>query len=238
MRKVLNDTDFLAQLTDLFVREGSNGLTLSEIASRLRCSRRRLYEIAKTKDELFCLVVKRFLAGVMDEAEDQVRKTCDPAEALVLYLEVGVRAAGRVTTAFLRDVDALEPARFTFDRYQEVRATRFCQLIDEGVRQGAFIECHGPVVAEFVLAAAMRLRTHAFLTRTSLTAEEAFREFYRVLLGGLLTKKHKRAVERSSPGSVVEPARASWSEEPAHFVMSKTRLTGEGPKDANGTVLV
>ena len=196
MRKVLNDADFFTHLTELFVQEGVSALTVSEIASRLHCSRRRLYDISATKDELFCLVVGRFFAGVMEEAEARIRQVRDPKAALAAYLDVGVRAAGRVSAAFLRDVEAFDPARAAFDDYQQLRATRFCQLIDEGVKEGVFVKCHGQVVSEVVLGAAMRLRTHAFLTQANLTIEEAFQEFYRVLLGGLVTERHKRRSSR------------------------------------------
>jgi len=196
MRKVLNDVEFFAHLSELFVQEGASTLTVSDIASRLRCSRRRLYDIAATKDDLFCLVVRRFLAGVLEEAETWISRAQDPKEALAAYLDIGVRAAGRVSAAFLRDVDALEPARAAFDDYQRLRAARLCQLIDEGVKQGVFVKCHGQVVSEIVLGAAMRLRTHAFLTQSNLTIEEAFQELYRVLLGGLLSERHKHRSSR------------------------------------------
>jgi hypothetical protein len=97
-------------------------------------------------------------------------------------------------------VEAFDPARAAFDDYQQLRATRFCQLIDEGVKEGVFVKCHGQVVSEVVLGA-MRLRTHAFLTQANLTVEEAFQEFYRVLLGGLVTERHKRRSSRVA-GSV------------------------------------
>ena len=49
-----------------------------------------------------------------------------------------------------------------------------------------FAPCHGLVVSELILGAALRLRRPAFLAQANLTIEEAFQEFYRVLLGGLL----------------------------------------------------
>lgn len=63
---------------------------------------------------------------------------------------------------------------------------RLSQLIDEGVHKGVFVACHGLVVSELILGAALRLRRPAFLAQAKLTIEDAFQEFYRVLLGGLM----------------------------------------------------
>jgi len=62
-------------------------------------------------------------------------------------------------------------------------------LIDEGVRQGVFAPCHGLVVAEAILGAAMRVRRPEFLSEAGLTIDQAFREIERVLLGGLLKRE-------------------------------------------------
>ena len=54
MRKTLTDDEFFDALTNLLLAEGIKSLTVGEIASRMRCSRRRLYDIAQTKEEIFC----------------------------------------------------------------------------------------------------------------------------------------------------------------------------------------
>ena len=59
MKKFLDDEAFHAELTNLFLSEGMRALTVGSIAARLRCSRRRLYELAQTKEELFCQVTQR-----------------------------------------------------------------------------------------------------------------------------------------------------------------------------------
>ncbi|HBO81229.1 MAG TPA: TetR family transcriptional regulator, partial [Cupriavidus sp.] len=47
------DEAFLEELTHLLITTGVSTLTIGEMAQRMRCSRRRLYEIATTKEELF-----------------------------------------------------------------------------------------------------------------------------------------------------------------------------------------
>jgi len=188
MKQMLTDNEFLDGLTNLFLREGITGLTVGEIAARLRCSRRRLYGIAPTKEAIFSVMVDRYFRARLDEGEALLRGEQDLTVALAAYLDVGVRSSGRVSAQFVNDVENNDATRASFDAYQQARADGLSQLIDEGVRRGIFVACHGAVVAELMLGASMLLRRPAFLVRANVTIEEAFREFYRVFLGGILAK--------------------------------------------------
>lgn len=75
MKKTLTDDEFLDTLMELVLAEGIRNLTIGEIAARLRCSRRRLYEIAQTKEEIFCAMVDRFFRGVLDKGEHSRAKS-------------------------------------------------------------------------------------------------------------------------------------------------------------------
>ncbi|WP_175856483.1 TetR family transcriptional regulator [Burkholderia anthina] len=188
MAKTTAEDEFLKKLTDLFLAEGISNLTVGEIASRMQCSRRRLYGIAETKEDIFHAMTMRFFNEVLDEGEALIQgQQQDLTVALTAYLDVGVRAAGRMSARFLKDLEETESARACFDAYQQARARRFSQLIDQGVSEGVFIQCHGQVVSEMMLGAALRIRRAGFLAQANLTLEEAFAEFYRVVLTGLLS---------------------------------------------------
>lgn len=186
MRKKRDADEFLDELTELFLKEGIQDLTIGELARRMRCSRTRLYEIAPTKEEIFCRVVARFFMAALEDGRKQAAHAQDPASALVDSLTVGVREAARTSVAFLRDVEAFEDARLLYDDYQHARTTHFSELIEAGTARGVFMECNAAVVAEFMFGAALRLRSSTFLARTGITIDAAFNQFYSLLLHGLL----------------------------------------------------
>lgn len=198
MKKTLPDDEFLDTLTNLFLADGVKRLTVGEIAALLRCSRRRLYDIAQTKEEIFCAMIERFFQSVLDEGEALIRSEPDLTGAIAAYLGVGVRAGSRLGVQCLKDIEEFESTRTTFDTYQRARTVKLSQMIDEGVRQGVFVACHGLLVAEAILGGAMRLRRPAFLAQAELTIEAAFEEFYRLFLGGLL-------VEAAAPAAIAKP---------------------------------
>jgi AcrR family transcriptional regulator len=190
MKKILDDDAFYAELTSLFLSEGMSALTVGDIAARMRCSRRRLYEHAQTKEELFCQVVQRHFDTALKAGNAVLeRADRDIAETLAEYLRVGARAGAGLSTAFLTDLEKLPEAKKIFDDYQNARAASAQDLIEHGIRQGFFVPCHALLVTEVMRAAALRLRQPEFQARAKLTMDQAFDEFYRVLLGGLLEKR-------------------------------------------------
>ncbi len=199
MKKVTQDDEFLSELSHLFLDEGYSTLTVGEIAARLRCSRRRLYEVADTKEGLFCVVIQQFFSDMLEEGRMAGAGETDLARILVDYLNVGVRAASRMSAACQRDLEALEQGRELFEQYREARSVRMRQLIDDGVAQGVFVPCHADVVTEALSGAAAQLRQPEFLARTGLSVEQALEECCRVLLGGLVN---------TQPGSSVTPRKS------------------------------
>lgn len=209
MKKTLTDDEFLDTLMELVLAEGIRNLTIGEIAARLRCSRRRLYEIAQTKEEIFCAMVDRFFRDVLDKGEALAGEKRDLPAAIAAYLNEGVKAGARISVDFLTDVEESEAARASFDHYQQTRTLRLAELVDEGVRTGVFIPCHGRVVSEVILGAALRLRRPGFLAEAGLTIEEAFQEFYRLLLSGLFTQASKVAPDQDGLARADLPGRAA-----------------------------
>ena len=118
MKKKLTDEEFFDALTHLLLTEGVKGLTVGEIAARLHCSRRRLYDIAQTKEEIFCAVVQRFFDSLLRQGEALIHREQDLTTALAAYLDVGVQAASRIGVQFLKDVEDSAVARGIFDHYQ------------------------------------------------------------------------------------------------------------------------
>ncbi|AZC18496.1 MULTISPECIES: TetR/AcrR family transcriptional regulator [Pseudomonas] len=190
MKKIFDDDEFQAELTSLFLSEGMSALSVGEIAARMRCSRRRLYELAGTKEELFCRMIQRYFDSVLKEGNQVIDQAQgNSAEVLTEYFRVGAKAGSTLSTPFLLDLERLPEAKRIFDEYQNARAVVAEQLLEQGIREGFFVPCHVQLIVETLRAAAQRLRQPEFLTKAGMTMDQAFDEFYRVMLGGLLEKR-------------------------------------------------
>lgn len=188
MAKRRTDAEFIQELTSLLIVEGVSGLTVADIAQRMQCSRRRIYEIAATKEELFVQICRQVLAANLEKGFSAARGEADGARAIAMYLRATLNASGLSKKA-LKDLDATESGRAVFDDYQLARVRGLEAMIEDGVRQGLLARHHPRLVSEAILGAAHRLRNQQFLEESGLTIGAAFTEFYEIVLNGLLLKR-------------------------------------------------
>ncbi|MCY1517419.1 hypothetical protein D9M68_521000 [compost metagenome] len=187
MVKRRTDEVFIKELTALLIVEGVSTLTIGDIAQRMQCSRRRLYEIAATKEELFVSICRQVLDANLEKGFAAARGEADGAKAIATYLRATLNASG-LSKAALTDLDSTESGRAVFDAYQLARVRGLEDMIDDGVRQGLLVPHNPRVISEAILGAAHRLRNQRFLEETGLSIGAAFTEFYEIVLNGLLVK--------------------------------------------------
>src|SRR2546423_4270803 len=94
----------LDALEEIFLGEGVRRVSVGELARRLRCSRRTLYALAKSKQELFLLVVDRFLSRILRLGDESASARHDPAARIEAYLEPGIQQVARSTNLFFTDI--------------------------------------------------------------------------------------------------------------------------------------
>lgn len=188
MRTTRTEEEFTAELADLLKREGINAMSVGDIAKRLCCSRRRLYEIAPTKDGLLLAVARQQFQDSLAVGFAAADAQSDPARSLVAYLDAGLRAAEHLSAAFLSDLQQSDEGRAMFDEYQLARSMGARKILEAGVRCGEFRPLNTEVVSEVLLGAASRLRKADFLRRAGLTIPDAFAQAYELVLEGLLVR--------------------------------------------------
>lgn len=177
--------ELLDALEDMVLREGFADLGVSEIATRLSCSKRTLYELAPSKRELVLLVLQRFFARIRRDAANACEHASDAQQRIYAYLQAGVRAAENLSATTVTDIHRWPPARAIWQDHVRLRVEGLSKLIDSGTRAGVFREIPPAFVAEVVFASINRLREPDFYESTDLTISEAFDELYSMLLAAL-----------------------------------------------------
>ncbi len=189
----------LDELEGIYLAEGFRRLGMGELAARLHCSRRTLYSLAPTKPDLFLRVLDRFLRRIREIGRARAQAHEDPRERIGALLEPGISETREASPAFTADVDGWAPSRRMLDRHQRERMSLLREIVEEGVRTGAFRGVHAELVAEVMLAAVQRVRDPALLRRTGLSMGEAFEECSKLIRHGLLHPDGRTRARRSPP---------------------------------------
>ncbi len=183
----------LDALEEIIQKEGFRKITIAELASRMRCSRRSLYQLARSKDELFLVVLDRLLSRIRQLGEEALAERLDPGERLASYLRPGFAETLHASSAFFTDIESFPRARRMLEEHQAARVEGVRRIIEDGVRRGQLRRVNPYLVSEVARVAARRIKEPEFLREASLTVGESFREWSELLLHGVL---HPTVAER------------------------------------------
>ncbi|MFD1190806.1 TetR/AcrR family transcriptional regulator [Phenylobacterium conjunctum] len=186
------------EMEAIFLSEGFRDLTVNDLAARLRCSKRTLYELAPTKQEIVLLVMERWLARVRYMGSLAAAEKLDPADRMQAYLTPGVTESAMASSRFVEDVQSLRPATLLLEAHQRERINVLREIVENGVRSGRFRPVHAHLVAEMCLASIARFNQPEFLRDAGLSFSEAFSELYQILTEGLAPRSGTRRGRRDT----------------------------------------
>lgn len=173
------------QLVELFLAEGFSHFTLDDIAARLGCSKRTLYALAESKEQLATLGVRRFFRRATAQVESAIARVRAPGTRVTRYLEAVAEALRPASDRFRRDVADFLPARELYEQNTLAAARRVRVLIDEGIAAGAFRQVSAVFVGEVVTATMRRITTGEVGAATGLDDGAAYAELARLTLAAV-----------------------------------------------------
>lgn len=164
--------EVLDELEASFFADGFAGRSVRELAAEVGCSRRTLYELAPSKDDLVLLVLDRFLHRVGRAALDQIDPAAPCAEQVAHYI-MGAAELQRVTTVFAEDLADEPAARRLFDRHFEYVTAVTAEIVQLGIRRGEFRPVAPAVVAGTLGASAAYFAQTGFLAEAGVDYDTA-----------------------------------------------------------------
>lgn len=175
------------QLVTLLLGEGFAHLTLDDIAARLRCSKRTLYALAGSKEQL----VKQAVVHFFRRATARVEAAVDGGHDVGAYLGAVAAELAPASKAFFDDVAAFPPAAEVYERNTRAAAKRVQQLVAAGVAAGEFRTVDTRFVADVVTALMVRIQQRQVAASTGLDDADAYERLADLLLGGLQIREHQ-----------------------------------------------
>lgn len=173
------------ELLTLFLAEGFSHFTVDEVAARLGCSKRTLYSLAPSKDELAASAVRRFFARATESVEAAVAGVRSPERRVTAYLEAIADALAPASREFLTDVTRTPATRTVYEQNTAVAATRMRELLADGARTGAFRRVRTDFVAEVVTGTMRQIGSGAMQQATGLTDAQAYAQLARLVVSAV-----------------------------------------------------
>lgn len=182
-------TDHLAHLLDaaeaLFAQEGFLHFSTDELAQRLRCSKRALYEIAAGREKLFEVVVQRRTSRLQESLITQIDHARDTEAALMASVEAIVGSLEDLSPIYLRDILHFPFGNRMVKSFERQLAEAIARAIKRGEREHLFRHIEPRVAAEALLAAINRMIQPDFLATSRVTAAQAVQQVFQIFWCGL-----------------------------------------------------
>jgi AcrR family transcriptional regulator len=179
--------EILDELSRLF-EHGWAELTMADLAARLNCSLRTLYELAPTRDELVLTVVDRSLWHVGHGAMSNVAATTmGPLEAVRAYLRGATVAVGTISPAFARDLAAMPAAQQLEDAHNDYLVAVTRALLDLAVADGDIDPVDTAAVARTMAGLGRDLSRPEVMATLGSSPKDAADSIVDVVLRGLRT---------------------------------------------------
>lgn len=173
-------------LAGIFFAEGFLHLTMDDLARHVHCSKRSLYLLAPSREDIFELIIEeRFLARIRRDGEQMASDASDWIAAVAGYLDVAVQASRHLSAQFVRDLNRFPAGRRRLEEHQRMRVSRLEQLVAVGIEEHAFAPVHARLVAEILMNTVARMSDPDFLASCGLTMADAYSELYYIVLHGL-----------------------------------------------------
>lgn len=195
----------LEKAEQLMLERGYSRVTMDELASSLRMSKKTLYRFFSSKEMLGEAVLSSSFARLGQEQAAILQDTrLDFSEKLRRFVQLLTGRYGRAATV-LRDIQREAPSLWQrlLELRREAVQLRFGALLSEGVRAGAFRPDVEPrLVIRVLLTVVDQMMRPEVLEELEMSPPEVFSGILGVVLEGIHTRP-----ERNSPQGRVPEAR-------------------------------
>jgi AcrR family transcriptional regulator len=181
--------------TEKFMESGITKVTLDEVATELRMSKKTVYKFFPSKDDLLHAVVRLLLAGVEREVTAIVNSEESFDEKMTRLLALIGRMVRRIGQQFQSDVQRVAPNLWKeIDTFRRERIlVKVKQMFEQAKREKIFrsdldVELFYLVFINTVQGV-MNPKT---LSENSFSAEDAFRGIIRIIYEGALTEEGRK----------------------------------------------
>lgn len=182
----------LTEIEALFLHEGFLHLSTADVVQRLKCSKTSLYRLAPSREALFQLVVERFLARIRSEGRAAAERTHDWYDAITAFLGAAVPVTRPASYEFFRDMRRFPATSEQLRRHQHQRMLDLEQLIQAGIRDGAFRGLPPRLLAELLFATVGRLTEPEVIQAIGVPMSVAVEEAYRIFEYGVIPRNGSR----------------------------------------------
>ncbi|AFH50617.1 Transcriptional regulator [Ignavibacterium album JCM 16511] len=199
-----NSTDrnkIIDYCTSKFLQDGFYFVSVDQIASELRISKKTIYKFFSSKDDLVKAVALKLMNEVSDKIEKIIKSENDSLTKVIMLFEVMAGVVVKFSEKWLKDLQIHTPDLWKkIDEFRAKRAfTALGSIIRQGQIEGIIIEKPVELIIHIFVNTIRSVVHPDFLYHQKFNYKEAFIHSFEILFNGILTPKGKKNFDKIFP---------------------------------------
>jgi AcrR family transcriptional regulator len=184
---------------DLFLAHGFSQVSMDDLAGSLSMSKKTLYKLFDSKENLLAAVIDRLMGDFRAIIEGIIAGPGSFPSKVRAFSSFAGKFLARVTPAFARDLQRAAPGQW--ERVEAFRRDRilenFGRLLRQGMEEGAVRKDLNVRVFQLAHLGAIEKVIHpAVLASESFSGKEAIEEITRIIFIGIMTDEARKEYSR------------------------------------------
>ena len=184
----------LSFASEKFMRDGFYKVTMDEIAHEMRISKKTIYKHFSSKQAL----VESTVESLMHTLKNSLSKITDQNFSAIVKLNNSssflIKAAFQVSDKWLSDLKLHSPHLWEkVDKFRKVTfISNFSKIVDQGKKEGTIVDKPNILIITIMLAAIRSVINPDFLLNNNISAKQAGKIAFDIIISGILTKKGRK----------------------------------------------
>jgi len=178
----------------LFLQEGFNKISMDEIASGLKVSKKTIYKHFSSKEFIVNAIVEGLMKSLQGMLEEITNSTADPVEKMIKIYKLIGQFLLSVSNKWINDLRIHQPTLWEkVDEFRTIRFNRsFASIIEKGKSEKLIKDYPVDLLVMLLTSSLRGIINNEFLLRSRFSYHDAIETSLEVLFNGILTDKGQK----------------------------------------------
>ncbi|MBK8944329.1 MAG: TetR/AcrR family transcriptional regulator [Ignavibacteriae bacterium] len=183
---------------DKFLSDGFYKITMDEIASGLRMSKKTIYKYFASKEILVDAAVKFFQSLVQKKIEDIIKSDCNSILKIKKLTNLFAELSLKINNKMMDDLKSFRPDLWqNIDEFRTRNIEKIWKnIFEQGKKEGYIVDYPSEIMVHVILASMQKIINPAFLINHNLSISQAFEITFGMLINGILTESGKKIYKK------------------------------------------
>ncbi len=191
--KILNRTE------EIFLLQGFHKITMDEIASSLKMSKKTIYKYFTSKDELVKSTAHYFMQRIQNEIENIVKNKNHSIEKIVAIINT-IKNIGlnKLSEKWLDDLRHYQPSLWKEINLFRARMINknISAIFSQGINEGYIINVPHQIIINIFMSSVQSVVNPDFIMNNNFSISQAINSTIKILINGILTEKGKKVYNK------------------------------------------